>query len=143
MTYNSRRAKRGYDELLSCWQVIEDVIREGGSGGERWVGGFYQDRQFVYKPAEDILGLYSQGFELYQALEDPGQFIFDSALGSEVKPWDMTPDNVLFTVDSNVGGDRDLMYIEQITFSESYSLDLVGEDDQRLKVFFAQRGLPG
>jgi hypothetical protein len=143
MDYSSRRARRGYDELLSCWQVIEDIIREGGQGGERWVGGFYQDRQFIYKPAEDISGLYAQGFELYQALEDPGQFIYDSALGSEVKPWDMTPDQVLHTVDSNVGGERDLMYIEQTTFSEPYGLDLVGEDDQRLKVFLAQRGLPG
>lgn len=143
MDYNFRRARRGYDELLSCWDVIENIIREGGSGGERWVGGFYQNRQFVYKPAEDILGMYSQSFELYQALGDPGQFIYDSALGSEVKPWDMTPDQVLHTVDSNVGGERDLMYIEQTTFSEPYGLDLVGEDDQRLKVFLAQRGLPG
>lgn len=143
MDYNSRRARRGHDELLSCWDVIENIIREGGQGGERWVGGFYQDRQFIYKPAEDIQGLYSQGFELYQALGDPGQFIYDSALGSEVKPWDMTPDQVLHTVDSNVGGERDLMYIEQTTFTEPYGLDLVGEDDQRLKVFLAQRGLPG
>lgn len=143
MDYNFRRARRGYDELLSCWDVIENIIREGGQGGERWVGGFYQNRQFIYKPAEDIDGLYASGFELYQALEDPGQFIYDSALGSEVKPWDMTPDQVLHTADSNVGGERDLMYIEQTTFTEPYGLDLVGEDDQRLKVFLAQRGLPG
>lgn len=143
MDYNIRKAKRGYDELLSCWDVIENIIREGGQGGERWVGGFYQDRQFIYKPAEDILGLYGTSFELYQALDDPGQFIYDSALGSEVKPWDMVPDQILHTVDSNVGGDRDLMYIEQTTFTEPYGLDLVGEDDQRLKVYLAQRGLPG
>ncbi len=143
MDYASRGARRGYDELLSCWDVIESIIREGGSGGERWVGGFYQNRQFIYKPAEDIDGLYATGFELYQALEDPGQFIYDSLLGSEVKPWDMTPDQILHTIDSNVGGERDLMYIEQTTYSEPYGLDLVGEDDQRLKVFLAQRGLPG
>lgn len=143
MDYNFRRARRGYDELLSCWDVIENIISEGGAGGERWVGGFYQDRQFIYKPAEDIEGLYASSFELYQALGDPAQFIYDTALGAEVKPWDMTPDQVLHTVDSNVGGDRDLMYIEQITYSEPYGLQLVGEDDQRLKVYLAQRGLPG
>ncbi|MGH7273417.1 MAG: hypothetical protein ACREIQ_03010, partial [Nitrospiria bacterium] len=123
--------------------VIVGVIQEGGQGGERWVGGFYQDRQFIYKPAEDVAGLYGVEFQLYQALSDPGQFIFDAATGTEVKPWDMLPDMILHTTDSNVGGEKDLMYIEQITFNEPYGLQLVGEDDQRLNVFLAQRGLPG
>lgn len=143
MNWNYRRARRGYDDLKTCWDVISDIIKEGGQGGERWVGGFYQNRQFAYKPAEDISGLYGEEFTLYQSLEDPGQFIFDTALGVEVKPWDMVPDRILHTVDSNVGGERDLMYLEQTTFSEPYGLQLVGEDDQRLEVFLAQRGLPG
>lgn len=36
---------------------------------------------------------------------------------------------------------RDLMYIEQVKFTEPYGLQLTGGDDQRLDVFLAQRGL--
>lgn len=40
-------------------------------------------------------------------------------------------------------GPRNLMYIEQITFTEPYGLQLVGGDDERLDIFLTQRGLPG
>jgi hypothetical protein len=145
MDYNfstARRAYRDYDK--SCWDVIEkEIIEMGGNGGERWVGGLYQNRQFVYKVAETIDGLYADEFQLYRSLKDAGQLIYDTATGTEVKPWDMLPDKVLHTVDVNVGGDRDLMYIEQIKYTEPYGLELVGGDDRRLAVFLARRGLPG
>lgn len=142
MDYNFATSPRGYDDLPSCWDVIENVIKSGGRGGERWVGGIYQNRQFIYKPAEEVDGLYSDEFQLYRSLEDTGQFIYDSATGTEVKPWDMTPDKILHTVDINAGGSRHLKYIEQVTYTEPYGLTLVGEDDERLSVFLARRGLP-
>ncbi len=64
--------------------------------------------------------------------------IFDSALGAEVKPWDMIPDRILRTIDDL----SDDMYIEQITYRAPYSLNLVGGDDQRLSIFLKQKGLP-
>lgn len=145
MDYNFARARRCYSDYdKTCWDVIEkELIAQGGVAGERWVGGIYQDRQFIYKAAEAIDGLYADEFELYRALSDQGQIIYDAATGAEVKPWDMLPDRVLHTVDVNVGGDRDLMYIEQVRFSEPYGLELVGGDDQRLQVFLARRGLSG
>lgn len=142
MDYNFATSPRGYDDLPSCWDVIENVIKSGGRGGERWVGGIYQNRQFIYKSAEEVDGLYSDEFQLYRSLEDTGQFIYDSATGTEVKPWDMTPDKILHTVDINAGGSRHLKYIEQVTYTEPYGLTLVGEDDERLSVFLARRGLP-
>jgi hypothetical protein len=99
MDYNFRTAWRGGDSLQSCYEIINNIILEGGLGGERWVGGFYQNRKFVYKAAEDKLGLYSEEFDLYRSLSDPAQFIYDSATGTEVKPWDMVPDRILRTVD--------------------------------------------
>lgn len=141
MDYNFRRATRGHDALLSCWDVIANIIREGGSGGERWVGGLYQNRKMIYKPAEDIAGLYAQEYQYYRAIADPFKAIYDVALGSEVKPWDVLPDRILHTVDTSLG-QKDLMYIEQMTFREPYGVQLVGNDDERLEVFFAQRGLP-
>ena len=145
MDYNFSTARRGYrDYDKSCWDAIEqEAIQQGGNGGERWVGGIYHNRQFVYKTAEAIDGLYVDEFQLYRSLTDPGQLIFDTATGAEVKPWDMLPDRVLHTVDVNVGGDRDLMYIEQVKFTEPYGLELVGGNDQRLNIFLARRGLPG
>lgn len=99
LDYNFRQSRRGYNELKSCWEVMADIIREGGAGGERWVGGLYQNRQFIYKQAESLDGLYGVNFDLYRSLSDQGQFIFDQASGTEVKPWDMLPDRILKTVE--------------------------------------------
>lgn len=142
MDFNFAFSQRGYDDLPTCWDVISRIIETGGSGGERWVGGLYQDRVFIYKAAEEIDGLYSDEVQLYRNLEDTGQLIYDIALGTEVKPWDMLPDKVLDTIDVNVGGTRHLKYIEEITFTEPYGLTLVGEDDERLNVWLARKGLP-
>lgn len=125
MDYSFASAKRGYNNYPNCWSVIEDVIQAGGASGERWVGGIYQDRRMVFKRAEAIDGLYADEYQLYRSLSDQGQFIYDVATGTEVKPWDMTPDKVLHTVDFNVGGTRDLMYIEQVRFSEPYTAESV------------------
>lgn len=141
MDYNFRRERRGYDELQTCWDVISSIIGNGGRGGERWVGGVYQNRQFVYKAAEDAGGLYGEEFELWRSLQDTGQAIYDVAIGNEVKPWDMLPDRVLHTVDVNAGGDKNLMYIEQVTYTAPYTVQLVGGDDERLTVYLAQKGL--
>lgn len=141
MDYNFRTERRGSDNLLSCWDTIANIIREGGSGGERWVGGLYQNRRMVYKPAEDTEGLYGQEYQYYRAIADPFRAIYDVALGSEVKPWDVVPDRILHTVDTSLG-QKDTMYIEQMTFREPYGVQLVGNDDERLEVFLAQRGLP-
>jgi len=142
MDFNFAFSRRGYDDFPTCWDVIESIIKTGGEGGERWVGGIYQDRTFTYKPAEEVNGIYSDEVQLYRNLEDTGQLIYDVATGTEVKPWDMTPDKVLDTIDVNVGGTRHLKYIEQVTFSEPYGLTLVGEDDERLSIWLARRGLP-
>lgn len=138
LDYNFRTERRGYSSLQSCQEVITNIINEGGLGGERWVGGFYQDRNFLYKSAEDLLGLYSEHFDLYRTLDDAGQMIFDSALGTEVKPWDMVPDRHLQTLDDLA----DDMYIEQITYIAPYGLTLIGGDDQRLSIYLSQKGLP-
>lgn len=146
MDYNFKKLPRCFDQLPTCWDVIggnQGILAQGGAGGERWVGGFYQDRRFVYKAAEDVQGLYGgEGdLDLFRSLSDPSQRIYDAATGTEVKPWDMVPDRILKTVDLNVGGDESLMYIEQVTFTEPYGLQLVGGDDERLAVYLAQRGL--
>lgn len=39
--------------------------------------------------------------------------------------------------------ETNLMYIEQVKFTEPYGLQLIGGDDQRLSIFLKQRGLPG
>ncbi len=69
LDYNFRKERRSSDSLQPCEEVIRNIINEGGLGGERWVGGFYQDRNFLYKQAEDILGLYSEHFNLYRSLD--------------------------------------------------------------------------
>lgn len=146
MDYNFALSRRGYEDLSSCYDIIfgsNGIIQNGGIGGDRWVGGIYQNRRMVYKQSESIDSLYADQFELYRALGDVGQMIYEVDTGTEVKPWDMMPDRVLHTVDVNVGGDKDLMYIEQVKFAEPYGLELIGGDDQRLAVFLTQHGLSG
>lgn len=140
--WNFRTASRGYDGLLSCWDVIVNLIKEGGSGGERWVGGLYGNRRMTYKQSEAPDGLYGDQFQLWRAIEDPDKAIYEVGTNVEVKPWDVLPDRALHTVDINTGGTKDLTYIEQMTFREPYSVQLVGGDDERLSVYLAQRGLP-
>lgn len=82
----------------SCWDVIADIIRLGGAGGERWVGGLYQNRQMVYKPAEALDALYGEYMQLVRSLNDREQKIYDEQ-DVEVKPWDVLPDRILRTVD--------------------------------------------
>lgn len=96
--YNYLTVYQQSDER-SCWDVIESVINRGGLGGERWVGGIYQGRQMIYKPAEDLGGLYGEYLGLFRSLEDREQKIYDDGSGTEVKPWDMVPDRILRTVD--------------------------------------------
>lgn len=89
---------RQRSEQKSCWDVIADIIRLGGLGGERWVGGIYQHRQMVYKAAESLDTLYGEFMQMTRSLDDREQKVYDE-LGVEVKPWDMLPDRILRTVD--------------------------------------------
>lgn len=141
MDYNYQTEGQGYDSLLSCAEVIKNIITMGGAGGERWVGGVYQNGQFIYKPAEDFEGLYGDEAHYFRSLNDPSKKIFDQSTGGEVKPWDIVPDRIIQTNDMSLGL-NDLMYIERMTFREPYGIQLTGGDDDRLNVFLAQRGLP-
>lgn len=99
MDYNFRLERRGADEFKTCLSLIKDIINRGGSGGERWVGGIYDDRQFIYKAAEDFNMMYGDDSFLIRELKDKAQRIFDQSLDAEVKPWDLRPDQILRTTD--------------------------------------------
>ncbi len=98
MDWNHRPERRVAGEYNTCWKVITNIIQRGGGSGERWVGGFYQDRQFVYKRAEDYQSLYGEYLFYTRRLADPAQRIYDEN-GTEVRPWDVVPDRILMTVD--------------------------------------------
>lgn len=97
--YNFRIDRRSADEFKSCWDLIINITKRGGLGGERWVVGLYQNRQLIYKPAEDFQAFYGDAITLTRSLRDPAQRIFEEGLDTEVKPWDMLPDRILRTVD--------------------------------------------
>lgn len=99
MDFNFRQERRGADELKTCWSLIEDIIKRGGLGGERWVAGLYQDRLLSYKPAEDLQALYRDALVLTRSLNDPAQRIFEEGFDAEIKPWNVVPDRILRTVD--------------------------------------------
>lgn len=138
MDFNTRLQQRGYNSLKSCWDVIEEVINNGGPAGTRWVGGLYQDRRFIYKQAEDFDGLYGEYSELIRSITGRDLLIYDGDTGAEVKFWNVYPDRLLRTVD-DFGDNTE--YIEQVTYSEPYNLQITGGDDQRLKIYLAQKGL--
>lgn len=98
MDWNFRPERRMAGEYNTCWKVITNVVQRGGVSGERWVGGFYQDRTFAYKTAEDFRTLYGEYLFYTRRLSDPAQRIYDEN-GVEVRPWDVVPDRILMTVD--------------------------------------------
>lgn len=137
--YNYQKSGVRYDELISCWDVIANLTREGGLGGESWVAGIYQDRRLIYKPAEDLAGLYGSEPTYYRYLNDPNKMIYNTVTGTEVKPWNILPDRILKTIDQF---DSEDLYIEAVTFTEPYNYQIVGGDDNRLETYLAQKGLP-
>lgn len=99
MDFNYRPERRGSDDYQLCQKIIEDIINHGGLGGERWVGGIYENRQMIYKPAEDFKRLYTEHVALIRSRKDPEGKVYEEGLDTEVKPWDMRPDRILKTVD--------------------------------------------
>jgi hypothetical protein len=98
MDWNHRPERRVAGEYNTCWKVITNIIQRGGVSGERWIGGFYQSRTFLYKPAEDFKELYGDYLFYTRRLSDPAQRIYDEN-GVEIRPWDVVPDRILMTVD--------------------------------------------
>jgi hypothetical protein len=74
------------------WDLCEDIILQGDSVGNRWVGGVYEDRQFDYNAAATTVGYYIRGGDL-----------FDGA-GQRVTPSLLKPDFIVRNANAPSGG---------------------------------------
>lgn len=136
---NEELIQKNRNDYPTCLDVLKNIIQEGGPGGYRWVGGVYDNQELVYKRANtrNLESLY--GFNRYITYaKSTDQKIYDEYTGTEVKPWDLRPDNILITRDKT----NTLQYIEIATFTEPYQYQLIGGDDGRLTTLLNQKGLP-
>ncbi len=139
---NNARTKEQWNDMPRCQDALRSIINRGSQDGLRYVGGFYEDRQFHYGPANTVNTnlLYNRGPKYLTDIFDRSQKIYNEYTGSEIKPWDLRPDNLIIKLNDIY--DIEPLYIEGVTFTEPYTYQIIGGDDNRLSVLLSQRGLP-
>lgn len=120
-----------WDGKQFAWKIIQSIAERGyetGSEGFPWSVGVYEGRRIVYKAAEV---LDSNGNpestnkypEWFKHPYEPGDSILDAA-GSEVMPWHIRPDHLLYT-DGIPGRPT---YILQVAFNTPWTVRITGTD---------------
>jgi hypothetical protein len=124
--------------------IIKNCLTLGGTGDRRWLFGVYNDRVCYYQPA-------SLQVDYYQILHDPRQRITDLA-GGDVKPWLVQPGRWILFADLlpmtthnefKPWEDPAAMFIESVTYTAPYGLDLSGSKVSTLQQKLARMGLAG
>jgi len=125
--------------------LIDDLIARGDANDTRYLWGVYNDRVFQYTPApttSDYAFTMSEG----------GGVILDK-YGLRVNPWRVTPGQWLTVSDLSLGGHNlsttdpraivSSIFIETLTYSMPYSLDITGGRISSLKQKLFRLGLGG
>jgi len=131
------------DQDRLAWSVIKELLSAGDASDNRYTFGVYANRRIVYAPISDELAY-------TERLHDPAQRV-ETPAGVWVKPWDVLPARWLFTPDFLVGRtppttmrlDPRYMFIESITYTEPWGLQLRGGQFDTVQQRMARYGLQG
>ena len=134
----------GDDQL--GWSIIKDLVVQGDGGFVRYICGVYAGRNIVYIPTSEEIFYFSR-------LTDTLQQVTDLA-GSPIAPWDVLPGKWLLFPDLLPGmdtptgsgafwSDPRAMFIEEISYTAPYSIQLTGGKSDHLTQRLAQLGLGG
>lgn len=93
-------------------------------------------------PTGDVSNTVTRAQSLAGSITPSGtvSFAISKNLSGSITPSGTLTTNSVTTIEPSPSV-KNLMYIEQVKFSEPYSLQLVGGDDHRLGTFLAQRGV--
>lgn len=129
---------------LKAWSLIKSLVAMGDALYNRYLFGVYADRKVVYVAAPSAV-------EYYQRLSARDQRI-ETQDGTEVVPWRVQPGKWLLFPDFLVGTtastyalrqDPRAMFIESMTYTAPWGLQLSGSKAETLSQRLAQLGLSG
>jgi hypothetical protein len=123
--------------------ILQDVVNRGDSSDNRWLFGVYQDRKAYYN-------VMPTNIEYILHLMDSAQKV-ESNIGAEIYPWNILPGKWLMfpdfligrTAETNPRYDPRCMFIEDVTYTMPWGLQLNGGKTTTLMQKLAKLGLAG
>lgn len=140
---NTLQVQRWENDYNLAWDLIMEVVAQGDAANNRWLFGVYEDYTCRYEAAPTTV-------EYNQRLTDAAQRV-TLATGAPVPPWRVLPGKWLLFPDLLVGGsipadlkdDPRAMFIESVTYTQPFGLELQGGSTDTLKQLLGQLGLSG
>ena len=128
------------------WQIIKGIVAHGDSSDNRWVFGIYggNRKAYYYQAPSEI--------EYVHKITDRKQRIDDREGGNEILPWDVMPAKWLQVSDFLIGSrllssdlrrDPRSVFIESVTYTAPYSLQVNGIKLETLPQMLSKMGLSG
>ena len=143
ITANTLQVKQYLNDNATAWSLIQGLVARGDSSDNRYIFGIYNERipEYAAIPTD---------FEYQQRLSDPAQRI-ETPQGIEVKPWDVKAGKWLFVPDFLIGKiqpselrlDPRMIFIEQMTYTMPWNLQIQGGKTDKLSQKLAKLGLGG
>lgn len=143
ITANTLQVKQYLNDNAAAWPLIQGLVARGDSSDNRYIFGIYNGRVPEY-------GAIPTDFEYQQRLSDPAQRI-ETPQGIEVRPWDIRAGKWLFVPDFLIGQvqqsdlrlDPRMIFIESLTYTMPWGLQIQGGKTDKLSQKLAKLGLGG
>jgi len=143
ITANTLSVPTYEDQNRMAWSAIKELLAAGDANDTRHLFGVYANRRIEYAPMSDELAY-------TERLHDPARRI-ETPAGVWVKPWEVLPGRWLFLPDFLVGRtppatkrfDPRYMFIESVTYSEAWGVQMRGGKFDTTKQRMARYGLQG
>lgn len=143
ITANALLVVRYENNDRKAWNLIKSLVAHGDANDDRYILGVYSDFRVVYEQVPTGVGYF------LSLSEDKQRVILWGDL--EVRPWDVRAGRWLQFADflagtvqpANLRDDPRVMFIEQLTFTAPYSLQLEGGKVTTLRQKMEKMGLGG
>lgn len=144
ITANTVQVPQYENSDRTAWNIIKTIVARGDAAFARWLFGIYQGRIAKYEAAPS-------DFHYQRFLTDPEQRVYTMG-GEEVEPWQVKPGEWLLYPDYLAGrvpegtepiSDPRAQFIEQVTYTAPYGLQLRAGANYRMQQVMAAYGLSG
>jgi len=143
VTANTYQVKAYSNDDKNGMSALTELLTPGDAAFNRYTAGFYGQEVMFYTAMPGIL-------EYITSLSDPNQEITRPS-GVIVRPWEVQPAKWLQISDLMVGRSADVdprddprnIFIEQVTYTAPYSVQLNGAKVGTLSQVLAQKGISG